>query len=119
MLASRPSARRSVTMIELSSESLVPVRSVPKLLPTRPNGRRVHISAVYRWIKRGVRGVRLESTQVGGTTYTSHEALQRFSEQLSKNDRPAVSKMSRTRARQRQIDRAARQVEAILGVTPN
>lgn len=47
-------------MIELSSETLVPVRNVPKLLLKRPNGKHIHISAVYRWTQHGVRGVKLE-----------------------------------------------------------
>jgi len=105
-------------MIELSSESLVPLRSVPKLLPKRPNGKRVHISAVYRWIQRGVRGVRLESTRVGGTTYTSEEALQRFSERLSEANRSSTSSRVLTRRRQRQIEQASRQVEAMLAIAP-
>ena len=101
-------------MIELSSETLVPVRNVPKLLPKRPNGRRIHISAVYRWMQRGVRGEKLEWVKVGGSTYTSREALQRFSDQLSTTyERPKV-RVSLSRIRQKQIDQATYQVEAIL-----
>ena len=101
-------------MIELTSEQLIPIRDVPKLLPKRPNGRRIHISAVYRWMQRGVRGVRLEWIKIGGTTYTSHEALQRFSERLSEAQAQPGTRRSLTRTRRKQIDQAARQVEAIL-----
>lgn len=68
---------QSSTMINLSSETLIPIREAPRHLPKRPNGKRIHISACYRWISRGVRGVRLESIKIGGSTYASTEALQR------------------------------------------
>lgn len=65
-------------MINISTEHLIPIRDVPRHLPPRPTGRRVHISAVYRWIQRGVHGNRLESIKIGGMVYTSFEALMRF-----------------------------------------
>ena len=102
-------------MIDLTQEELVPVRDVPKHLPPRPTGKRVHISAVYRWLLRGIRGVRLESLKIGGTTYTSKEALQRFADQLSSPTRDPGTTPATTLTRKKQIDRAARQVDAILG----
>lgn len=65
-------------MIDIAHEQLVPLQQVPRLLPPRLSGKRVHVSAIYRWAQRGVRGNRLEVIRVGGTTYTSREALQRF-----------------------------------------
>lgn len=103
-------------MIDLATERLIALREVPKHLPPRPTGRRIHISAVYRWIQRGVRGVRLDSIQVGGTTYTSVEALQRFADGLSSRgptDRAGLAPTTATR--RKQIERAAREAEAILG----
>jgi hypothetical protein len=47
------------------------------------NGRRVNPSAIWRWARKGVRGVRLESCLIGGRYVTSEEALRRFLEQLS------------------------------------
>ena len=74
-------------MIDHHREELVPLPKVPKLLPRRPNGKRLHISTVYRWAQRGVRdGIRLETLRIGGTTYTSRQALQRFAEALSSSD---------------------------------
>ena len=63
--------------IKLSGEKLLAIQEVPNYLPTR-NGKRVHISTVYRWTLRGVRGKTLESTLLGGIRYTSLEALERF-----------------------------------------
>ena len=102
-------------MIDLAQEELVAIRDVPKHLPPRPTGKRVHISAVYRWLLRGIRGVRLESLKIGGTTYTSKEALQRFADQLTAPAHDPDAIPATTLARKRQIDRAAKQVEEILG----
>ena len=102
-------------MIDLTQEELVPIRDVPKHLPPRPTGKRVHVSAVYRWLLRGIRGIRLESLKIGGTTYTSKEALQRFADQLSSPTHESSTTPATTLTRKRQIDRAAKQVEAILG----
>ena len=104
-------------MIDIAQEDLVPIRDVPKHLPPRPTGKRVHISAVYRWTSRGLQGIRLESLKVGGTTYTSKEALQRFADRLSSPTPSPDTTPAATLTRQKQIDRAAKQVEAILGVS--
>jgi len=60
-------------VIDISQETLVLIREVPRLLPPRPSGKRVHIRAVYRWTQRGIRGAVLEAIRIGGTTYTSAE----------------------------------------------
>lgn len=64
-------------MIDLAHETLLTLRQAAKRFPGR-KGKGVHVSAVYRWANGGVRGVRLETLPVGGTLYTSVEALQRF-----------------------------------------
>jgi hypothetical protein len=69
-------------MIDLSHESVVSLTDATKHLPQRRGGRAVHVATLYRWAQRGVRGVRLEILQVGGTKCTSLEALQRFFERL-------------------------------------
>ena len=101
-------------MIELSHEQLVPLGQVPRLLPPRPNGKRIHVSAVYRWTKRGVRGVRLESIRVGGTTYTSREALQRFAETNSAAARAPEPPLPPAQ-RIRRAETAHREARAIFG----
>jgi Protein of unknown function (DUF1580) len=86
-------------MIHISHETLIPLREAPRHLPCRPDGKRVHISAFYRWVSVGVRGVRLESLKVGGTTYTSLEALQRFAVQLSRPEPTSSGPSQRSRDR--------------------
>lgn len=63
--------------IDINSEELVLVREVPGLLPKK-NGRKKHLASIYRWLSRGLVGVRLESVYIGGEQYTSKQALDRF-----------------------------------------
>jgi len=97
-------------VIDIGNEQLVPLHDVPKILPTRGNGKRVHISAVYRWAQRGIRGTRLEVVRVGGTTYTSREALQRFASTPAEPFQAAKPNA----AREQQIDRALQRLDGFL-----
>ena len=105
-------------MIDMNAESLIPLRDVPKLLPLRHGGKRIHLSAIYRWISRGIRGVRLDAIKVGGTTYTSSEAIQRFARGLSKlpllDDTPAPAGGGL-----RLAANVRRALETELGITPD
>src|SRR5262245_32119544 len=81
--------RRACTMvIDFGGEAPLPLRQAARLLPSRRAGKPTHVATLYRWAQRGLRGVRLETLQVGGTLCTSREALQRFFERLSKNPGP-------------------------------
>ena len=99
-------------MIEIESETLVPLREVSKLLPPRPNGKHVHISAIYRWVQRGIKGVRLEAIRIGGTAYTSREALQRFALPAGAPHVESANPLSK--ARQKQIGKASRLLDEFL-----
>jgi hypothetical protein len=68
--------------IDFGSEHLLSLTDAAKQLPRRRAGRKPHISTLYRWALRGLKGVKLETVQVGGTTCTSVEALQRFFDSL-------------------------------------
>ena len=63
-------------MIQIT-EQLLAISEVPKNVPPR-GGKRLHVSRVYRWIRPGTRGVRLETARIGGLLVTSKEALGRF-----------------------------------------
>lgn len=101
-------------MIDIAQETLVPLRDVPKRLPRRPNGKSVHLAAVYRWVNDGVRGVVLESVRIGGCTYTSVEAIQRFADSLTTST-PA-SNPSTPRQRKQELARIASRVADELGL---
>jgi hypothetical protein len=64
-------------MIEIDKEDLVLLSDTPKILPKR-NGKAVHLSACYRWMRQGLSGVRLETVLIGGQRFTSKQALNRF-----------------------------------------
>lgn len=65
--------------IDVNKEKLVPVREVPSLISKWiPGQRPVSYSALLRWIRSGVAGVRLDSVLIAGSKYTSREALNRF-----------------------------------------
>lgn len=95
-------------MIDIAAEHLVSIARASAHLPPRSTGRAVHATTVYRWCTRGVGGVILESIAIGGCTYTSREAIQRFAERLTsrRRHRPAADPPGPGRG-----ERAARLVE--------
>jgi hypothetical protein len=71
----------------------------------------VNVSTVWRWTLRGVRGHRLESALVGGLRFTSHEAIDRFTQAI--NAGPGEAPQVRTpKQRQAADDRAAKRLTA-------
>lgn len=57
----------------LGTDTLLTFPQAAEYLPGRPN-----IGSLHRWRLKGVRGVRLETCLIGGSRYTSVEALQHF-----------------------------------------
>lgn len=71
--------------IELHTERIMSLTEAAKSLP-RLNGRRPAISTLWRWARKGVRGVRLDYIRVGRGIATSAEALSRFFNALADVD---------------------------------
>jgi hypothetical protein len=69
--------------INIAVETLLTLSQAARLRPPGRAGRPTHPSTPYRWATRGVRGHRLEVIRLGGVTYTSREALQRFAVRLT------------------------------------
>jgi hypothetical protein len=67
-------------------EQLITLTEAAKHLP-RIDGRKVSVCTLWRWCRRGLRGVRLEYVRVGRKICTTHEALMRFFAELSALDR--------------------------------
>ena len=84
-------------MDAILSEQVVSIAETPKRIPPMKGGRRVHISTVYRWALRGVRGVVLETIMIGGRRCTSVEAMSRFFERLSNQSREGTESYKRPR----------------------
>lgn len=59
--------------IDLSSETAVKLTKASAKIPGRP-----HRGTLWRWARIGVGGIVLETVRVGGTFYTTEEALSRF-----------------------------------------
>jgi hypothetical protein len=55
---------------------------------TAPCGH-VHPRTIHNWIRRGVRGIRLDAVRVGSRWWTSVEALHRFVEALTRSGEKA------------------------------
>ena len=81
-------------MIDISTEQLLTLSQAARVRPHGRLSRPTHPSTVYRWISRGVRGaagvVKLEGVRIGGSWYTSREALQRFAEALTNGSTETV-----------------------------
>jgi len=96
--------------IDINRESLLTLPQAAKRLPSSRPGRKLNVSTLWRWASSGVKGgVVLETVTIGGTRFTSTEALQRFSERCSAGQ-TAPPSPSPTKAREAQ----RRKAEAIL-----
>jgi hypothetical protein len=107
-------------MIDLTTETPIPLVAATALIPPGRNGKRTHLSTLLRWILNGAKGpsgdvVRLKAVRLGGRWMTSREALQRFAERLTPRVADVASDPTpRTpAARQRSSERAARELEQI------
>ena len=99
-------------MIDFTNEHVVSLNDAAQMLPRRREGKKPHPATLYRWTVRGVKGVILETIQVGGTRCTSVEALQRFFEQLSVLPQGlAPLKPPMTEARRRELERVDRELD--------
>jgi Protein of unknown function (DUF1580) len=70
-------------MISIRDEQLLTLSQAARVRPIGRGGRPTHTSTVYRWISHGIRGTKLEAIRLGGSLYTSREALQRFADRLT------------------------------------
>jgi len=98
-------------MIDVSTEDLTTLAIATGLVPGR-SGRGVAMATIWRWVLRGVRGVRLESILIGGTRYTSRQALARFiaATNAASAAPPVVEQSSSQR-----VAEAERELSQILG----
>ncbi len=104
--------------IDLVSEQALSLSEATRALPP-VDGRRPHASTIFRWCKRGLRGVHLEYVRIGNRVCTSREALSRFANRLADADAAhgetniAPPKPAQTRTA-RQRDRSVARAETTL-----
>lgn len=98
-------------MIDPNTETLVSLPDAARHLPRRRNGKRPHVSCIYRWTTAGCKGIVLESIQVGGTRCTSREALGRFFAALTLEGTPNRHPVRSPATRQRAVEAATKALE--------
>ncbi len=72
-------------------------------MPPRRENSRLHVRTVFRWAMQGVRGVRLQTTLVGGQRCTTLADLNAFfaavdAARQSPSGRPPVARLTRPRS---------------------
>ena len=70
-----------------SDETLIRIADLPNFLKDQWGMVRVSRATTYRWISGGLRGCILETILIGATRFTSEEALERWSDNLTITDR--------------------------------
>lgn len=97
------------------NERLLTLDEAARLRPAGRSGRPAHVSTIYRWVARGIRGVRLEAIRIGGRLYTSMEALQQFAERLTLGcgDAATSPPVASSAARRRSAERAERMLDRL------
>lgn len=86
-------------------EDLLSINEAAREAPGRP-----HIATVWRWINRGVRGIKLETVMIGGRRFTSREALEQFFARLTAASAGEPLPIRTSRQRRRDIERAEREL---------
>lgn len=86
-------------MINSETETLILPKDVCRMFPGR-SGNGISLSTVWRWMLHGRKRQKLDSLVVGGTRYTSREAVQRFVAGLNRGQ-PAQQRVDRTRETRR------------------
>lgn len=105
-------------MIDVTTEEILSLAEATRALP-KIDGKRPHISTLWRWARKGLCGVQLEYVRLGRRICTSREALSRFAQHLAEADgepaeHRAISKSRpRTEAQRREaVARAEAELEA-------
>jgi len=100
-------------VIDTEREHLVSFADAARRVPSSRAGRQLHPNTIWRWAKRGLKTVGgdrvyLETTRIGGSNFTSVEALNRFFAALDRNSEPQRKKARRQTAKTRSQAAAAR-----------
>ena len=112
-----PNATDSIDTVIGSGEELITLTQAAGCLP-RVDGKKVSVCTLWRWCRKGLRGVFLQYFRVGRRVCTSRPALLRFFSALAKLDRqnPPIppSGLNRRPITSLQRQRALAQADAVL-----
>jgi len=84
-------------MIDTRSDELLGLSQAAAACPP-VDGKRPHASSLWRWMRKGCRGVRLEHVKVGRRVVTTREALEKFFRETAdaplptKNGSPTINR---------------------------
>ncbi len=98
----------------LLDESVLTLSEAARALPPL-DGKRPHSSTIWRWARKGLRGIKLEVRRIGGRFVTSREALERFSQRLAEiplNDEPPTRTPANSTSRGRTDKQRLKDIEA-------
>jgi hypothetical protein len=76
-------------MISENNETLISLKQAARMVPTF-DGNTIHSATVWRWCKKGFKGIRLEYVRAGRRIATSREAMNRFFKNLTKLDEKGI-----------------------------
>jgi len=97
-------------MIDPATETLIPWQQVAKHVPGQP-----HLSTLWRWRLKGIKGNRLETLSIGGKRFSSLQAVVRFIDACNADDAPATPTFTATQ-RQHMSDAARQELAAQFGI---
>jgi len=66
-------------------DELLTMKEAAKRLPT-VNGKPVHPSAIWRWCRKGIKGISLEYMILGGRYLTTMDAIEIFCNKLARRE---------------------------------
>lgn len=96
-------------MIDIETEQMLSIKAAREWLRGR-TGHAPHRNTIRDWARVGLKGVVLETVRIGGTVYTSVEAMQRFSDR-----RQGPDAVTPSRRRTREIEAANRRATEVFG----
>lgn len=88
---------KNVIAIDSGNKTWITLTEASKLLPV-VKGRRINTSTLWRWCKKGFRGIYLDYARIGKIIVTSQESLGRFFTQLAEQEKNAALAIPPTRA---------------------
>jgi hypothetical protein len=94
--------------IDISTEHLLSITEAAKIFPGRP-----HHATLWRYVLRGVGGIKLDSCKIGGKRRTSREAIERFVERSTAAAAGEPIPARTSKQRQRDIERAEADLRAM------
>ena len=93
--------------IDIQNETPISLTEAARVIPPI-DGKRPHVSTLWRWCRKGVRGVQLDYVRLGHRVCTSEPALARFAHRLAEADGNPVSSPSKSRSKTKTASRRQR-----------